>query len=187
MNKFSCTCAGGFEGATCQTGRSLNFRFQRQKCFSSDLLCGEPQSAISENNLSTGYQSSMRDVPFLDFEENWHRRTFKQAINVHRELAVTNQTHWSGTPAGHASAFLICCMSCYSTITFSPLKKAIRSSRNIRRKQNSFLANKSFTQHSFSYLITYLHAMTSFGFELFKISTNAPAAHVKMAVPAVSK
>ena len=45
VNKFTCSCAGGFEGVTCQTGRSLNFRFPRQKYFSSDLLCGEPLSA----------------------------------------------------------------------------------------------------------------------------------------------
>ena len=35
-------------------------------------------------------------------------------------------------------------------------------------------------------LITYLLAMVSFAFALLKISTNAPAAHVKMAAPAVT-
>ena len=86
MNQFSCTCADGFEGANCQTGRSLSFRLQRHKCCSNDILSGEHLSAKSEHNFNTGYQSSMSDVTILHFEENWHRRTFKQAVNIHREL-----------------------------------------------------------------------------------------------------
>ena len=86
MNKFSCICSGGFEGATCQTGRSLSFRLQRHTCCSNDILSGEPLSAKSEHNFNTGYQSSMSDVTILHFEENCHRRTFKPAVNIYREL-----------------------------------------------------------------------------------------------------
>ena len=50
VNKFSCTCAVGFEGATCQTGRSFTFRFHRQIYFSSNILCGEPLSTIRGKN-----------------------------------------------------------------------------------------------------------------------------------------
>ena len=129
MNKFSCTCAGGFEGVTCQTGRSLSFRLQRRKYCSNDVSCGRCLSAISEHNLNRGYQSSMKDLPVLQFEENWHRRAFKQVINIHSELAVTNQIHWQRIPAGHASTCVTLCNSCYSTVTFSPLKQAVRCSR----------------------------------------------------------
>ena len=38
-----------------------------------------------------------------------------------------------------------------------------------------------------TYLITYLLATFSFAFVLLKISTNAPAAHVTMTAPAVTR
>ena len=42
VNKFSCTCAGGFEGAICQTGRSLSFRLQlvsHDLCHVTEVVC----------------------------------------------------------------------------------------------------------------------------------------------------
>ena len=150
MNKFSCTCAGGFEGVTCQTGRSLSFRLQRHKYCSKDVSCGRRLSAISEHNLNTSYQSSMKDVPILQFEENCHRRAFKQVINIHSELAVTNQRHWQRTSAGHASVCVTLCKSCYSTVTFSLLKQAVRCSRiyGYTGKPKKFLDQKSLLQIS---------------------------------------
>ena len=48
--------------------------------------CLENTYRRKANNFNTGYQSSMSDVTILHFEENWHRRTFKQDVNIHREL-----------------------------------------------------------------------------------------------------
>ena len=43
------------------------------------------------------------------------------------------------TQAGHASACVTWCKSCDTTMTFRPLKKAMRDNQNIRKKQTNFL------------------------------------------------
>ena len=68
-------------------------------------------------------------------------RKTKKAINIQVE-AVSKQRHRQETPAGHGPTCVTCRKTCYVTVKSSPLKKAVRCSRNIWEKVFFFVEMK---------------------------------------------
>ena len=67
----------------------------------------------------------------------WILITFYLIEKSKSRLTYTSlNRHWPGTLTSHAPACVTWCRSCDTTVKFSLLKKAVRSSQNIQRKQN---------------------------------------------------